>query len=211
MLPLAAYADRLSVRPDETIRFHVANAIGEPVRAEVVRVRCADANPAGPGLCVEPVTTTLEQLSEPSPQTVPHGSYFIADALDGIDSRALTFTCLAFSTLEGKSSQTVAAAYAADGSPVFELVMDAAGRLAFRLGEHEICSTQPLALRRWYAVWCRLDGAEVQIATAPIDRAMGWSSPERTTSRSRTGSSGFKIVDSSKSAPSPRGVQASMP
>ena len=31
MLPIAAYADRLSVRPGETIRFQVANATGRAV------------------------------------------------------------------------------------------------------------------------------------------------------------------------------------
>ena len=50
MMPLAAYADRLSLRPGETIRFHVANATGSPVTPRVVRVVCADANPAGPGI-----------------------------------------------------------------------------------------------------------------------------------------------------------------
>ena len=50
MIPLAAYADRLSVRPGETIRFHVANDTGEEVTARLARVICADANPAGPGI-----------------------------------------------------------------------------------------------------------------------------------------------------------------
>ena len=55
MLPLTGYADRLSVRPGETIRFHLANATGAEIDAKLVRVICADANPAGPGILVEPV------------------------------------------------------------------------------------------------------------------------------------------------------------
>ena len=31
MLPLAGYAERLSARPGQTLRFHVANATGAPV------------------------------------------------------------------------------------------------------------------------------------------------------------------------------------
>ena len=47
MLLLTGYAERLSAREGETLRFHVANATGEPVRAKVVRVVCADANRSG--------------------------------------------------------------------------------------------------------------------------------------------------------------------
>ena len=42
MLPLAAYADRLSVRPGETIRFHAHNATDAPVEGRLVRVLCAE-------------------------------------------------------------------------------------------------------------------------------------------------------------------------
>ena len=55
MLPLAGYAERLSARPGQTLRFHVANATGAPVSARVVRVRCADPNPAIGGVQTEPV------------------------------------------------------------------------------------------------------------------------------------------------------------
>ena len=57
MLPLTGYADRLSVRPGETIRFHLANATGAEVDAKLVRVVCADANPTGPGILLEPVAS----------------------------------------------------------------------------------------------------------------------------------------------------------
>ena len=59
MLPLAAYADRLSVRPGETISFQVANATGQPVTARVVRIISSDANPAGPGLQVEEIDSRI--------------------------------------------------------------------------------------------------------------------------------------------------------
>ena len=48
MLPLTGYADRLSVRPGETIRFHLANATSAEVQAKLVRVICADGNPGRP-------------------------------------------------------------------------------------------------------------------------------------------------------------------
>ena len=74
MLPLAAYADRLSVRPGETIRFHAHNATDAPVEGRLVRVLCADANPAGPGVQLEDIESKPAK-DEPGPQQVPHGSY----------------------------------------------------------------------------------------------------------------------------------------
>ena len=59
MLPIAAYADRLSVRPGETISFKVSSTIEGPYAARLVRIICADANPAGPGLQEEPVAASF--------------------------------------------------------------------------------------------------------------------------------------------------------
>lgn len=86
MLPLAGYAERLSVRPGQTLRFHVANATGAPVSAHVVRVRCADPNPAIGGVQVDPVPLAVTTLAEAGPQGVPIGSYGVlgpAGLLDG--------------------------------------------------------------------------------------------------------------------------------
>jgi N,N-dimethylformamidase len=77
MLPLAGYAERLSARPGETLRFHVANASGARVAASVVRVRCADPNPEIGGVSTEPVAIAVTTLIEPGPQTVPSGSYAV--------------------------------------------------------------------------------------------------------------------------------------
>ena len=63
MMPLAAYADRLSVRPGETIAFHVASDTGKSVAARVVRVVSSDANPAGPGIRIEELDATVTRLA----------------------------------------------------------------------------------------------------------------------------------------------------
>ena len=75
MLPLAGYAESLSARPGQTLRFHVANATAHPVKAQVVRVICADPNPEIGGVSVEPVSVAVRVINEPGPQPVPLGSY----------------------------------------------------------------------------------------------------------------------------------------
>jgi len=88
-VPLAGYASRLSVRPGEAIEFHVSNATGsEQVAARVVKVICADANPAGPGVMLEEdfegsAVGALAVLQQPGSYAVPRGSYARIPALEG--------------------------------------------------------------------------------------------------------------------------------
>ena len=99
MLSLAAYADRLSVRPGETVAFRVANATGQPVTARVVRVISSDANPAGPGIQVEEVDAPISSVAEPGPSKVPNGSYAIVGDLDAwLSGGSFTLSCRAYPT-----------------------------------------------------------------------------------------------------------------
>src|SRR3954468_2668595 len=88
MTPLAGYADRLSVRPGETIRFHVSNRTGAEVAPpSIVRVISADVNPAGPGVRRDAVDATVRQIAHCVPQSVAPGSYALANlgaALEGL-------------------------------------------------------------------------------------------------------------------------------
>jgi N,N-dimethylformamidase len=80
MIPLAGYADRLSVRPGETIRFHVSNGTGTAVTSpSIVRVISADANPAGPGIRTVAVDATVRSIAPCVPQSVMPGSYAVAN------------------------------------------------------------------------------------------------------------------------------------
>ena len=82
MLPLAGYADRLSVRPGETISFHVANATDAATTARVVRVLSADPNPVGGGVQTAAIPADgLRVVSAPAAQTTPRGSYAVVEPI----------------------------------------------------------------------------------------------------------------------------------
>ena len=51
-VPLAAYTNRLSGRPGDTLHFYVSSIHDGPITAKLTRCICADPNPAGPG-CIE--------------------------------------------------------------------------------------------------------------------------------------------------------------
>ena len=82
-MKLAAYANRLSVRPGEVIQFHVASATGAPVATRVVHVACADPNPAIGGVRTQDVRVQVDEVRAPSAERVPRGSYALVGGLGG--------------------------------------------------------------------------------------------------------------------------------
>lgn len=177
MLPLAGYAERLSARPGETLRFHVANATGAPVRAEVVRVLCADPNPAIGGVRTEPTAVTVRTLAEPAPQGVPIGSYGVLPtghwpAPEGELSVAIrvqpTVALTRRQVILGWHDDATA------GTGRLELALTPTRTLALRLsttgGELNLETTEPLALRAWSAVTLSIDGRRgtASLSSTPI-------------------------------------------
>ena len=75
MIPLIGYADRLSVRPGETIEFKVSSQDPAPFAASLVRIVCADPNPAGPGIQEVPVAADFAGSYPSRAQAVAPGSY----------------------------------------------------------------------------------------------------------------------------------------
>lgn len=162
MLPLAAYADRLSVRPGETIAFQVANATGEPVTARVVRVITSDANPAGPGIQVEEVDSSPTKLTEPGPGRSPQGSYAVVDGLDRWFSGAsFTLTCRVFPTHVDGRRQALMTRMDEAGRRGFALMIDSDGyplaSMSTAGGLVDVRTAQAVKERRWYSVWLRFD------------------------------------------------------
>lgn len=153
MLPLAGYAERLSARPGETLRFHVANATGVPVEARVVRVKCADPNPAIGGVDVEAVAIGVTTLAEPGPQTVPSGSWAVlgpAGLLKGM--RDARFTVRILPTLQRSRDQAILSCRDDAGRGLaLELTpaMTLRARVGTAAGEVALETEAPLALDAW--------------------------------------------------------------
>jgi N,N-dimethylformamidase len=164
MLLLTGYAERLSAREGETLRFHVANATGEPVRAKVVRVVCADPNPQIGGVVTEPVPLAVSTLVEPGPQVVPSGSY----AVVGISGLPLpvedcTFTIRLHPTLK-MSRRQVVLSWLDERGRGLELELTPAltlrGRIGIGSGEATVESRGPVPLNAWSTVTLTVDSTE---------------------------------------------------
>lgn len=174
MLPLAGYAERLSARPGETLRFHVANATGAPVEARVVRVKCADPNPAIGGVDLEPVAIAVTALSEPGPRAVPSGSRAIlgpAGLLKGM--RACRATLRIQPTLRLPRDQAILHCRDEAGRGI-ALELTPAMRLRARVGttagEVAVETDAPVALDAWTEVVLAVDADRRALAltVAPV-------------------------------------------
>jgi N,N-dimethylformamidase len=178
MLPLTGYAERLSARPGQTLRFHVANATGARVEASVVRVVCADANPAIGGIKTEAVAIDVTTLAEPVPQSVPLGSYAVvgpAGLLHQVSD--CTFSLRIHPTLALARRQVIMSCRDDDGRGI-ELELTPALRLRASIGtdagQATVETEAPLSLHAWTSVTLTVDSANKQLtltASPQADRA----------------------------------------
>ena len=163
MLPLTGYADRLSVRPEETIRFHLVNSTGADVHARLVRVICADGNPAGPGLILEPVDAVPVARAPAKPERSPQGSYArIKDPRRCFGTGSFSVTCLVYPTRLAGARQAIVSRCDDAAPSGFVLALDERGRLCASIGDGasmpDVAVTSgALGEREWHAVWLVVD------------------------------------------------------
>jgi N,N-dimethylformamidase len=195
MMPLAGYADRLSVRPGETVAFKLANATGQPVSVRLVRVVGADANPAGPGIDLRPLDQVPVEVAAPGPQSAHQGSYGRVD-LGSRGTGLSSLTMLATIKITGSP---------ADGRAILSLLeplaggiglsVDRRGRLAVAVGVpspggegvswRTIETPTPLERDVWHRVWVSFERktGDVVIGSLKVDAGKAAGTARVTTAR----------------------------
>ena len=158
MPEILGYADRMAIRPGESIEFKVSCETGTArFRAEILRLRCGDDRPDGPGLSTPPVDADVNRDYPGRRQAIDAGSYIVvpsAPAFDALESFALA--TLLWPTLPGGGPQTVMGRWEDDiaASSGYALGLDAAGVPVLILGREgrrwQLGGTVPLEARRWY-------------------------------------------------------------
>ncbi len=179
MIPLTGYGDRLSARPGETIAFKVSSSSTEPYAARLVRIVCADPNPAGPGRIEETVDASFAGTYPSHVQPFYPGSYartLSDDPLPPLDS----FTAIAtiWPTTPAKGEQAILAHWNAAASAGFALMIGVAGDLTARVGTADGTAEVGLGIvlreRQWYRVWASYDAISRTLAVGqtPIANAL---------------------------------------
>jgi N,N-dimethylformamidase len=175
MLPLAGYANRLSVRPGEAIEFKVSSRSSAPYSARLVRVVCSDPNPAGPGMREEPVASSIEATYPSRDQPVHLGSYARVETSHDLGAAGqITFVATVWPTTpETGRRQGVLSAYDPNVRVGFALAIGEDGSAEALLGATRVKTRVPCARRAWYRLWATYDGQARLLRVGQVALARG--------------------------------------
>lgn len=137
---LIGYTDRWSVAPGERIRL-MASSSASPITVRLVRLRHGDPNPAGPGLCTEPVPSPVDGAYPGSPQTTQSGSFAV---LDATPAEASALSVWVWTRLPARGRRQVLLARG-----LLELFLDAEGLPSIRFGEVCLSAQRPIRRESW--------------------------------------------------------------
>ncbi len=144
MIPLIAYTDRFSVRAGGAIALKASTSHPE-YRADLVRIRSADPNPAGPGMRFEDVQAAFAGSYKGRVQAAASGSHAVID-MSGLPlGRHWTLSLRVQPWLLDGSPQAVL------GWEGVSLHITRDG-LTLRFGEHTLQQDCAFLERRWYQI-----------------------------------------------------------
>ena len=176
MIPLIGYTDRLSIRPGQTIAFKVSSQGPDPVEARLLRVICADPNPAGPGILEQPVPAHCAGSYPSRVQPIYAGSYGrIADPAPLRSLANVTFVATIWPTTPNTGEQGILSHFDPATGTGLALAIGRDGSATAILGRGSgtavrISAGQALKTRTWYRVWASLDrtNGRVRVGQAPV-------------------------------------------
>ena len=156
MLQIIGYADRMAVRPGETVEFKVSCEAGATrYRVQILRLICGDDRPEGPGFKAQPVEAGVNGDYPGRRQPIRAGSCVIvppAPALDRLESFTLGANIWP-TTPEAGEEQILIGRRRGDAG--FALVIGPAGDLGLRIGNQLFATGKALRARQWYAAEAR--------------------------------------------------------
>ena len=142
------YSDRLSVRPGDTICFHISNETNQNVSARLTRSISADPNPAGMGI----VETNCDALFPPQDFNIGKQEFFpgsfarTASALRQHITDHISLSVTVMPTHLTGADQTILSI------GMLWLGIDAKGQFNLQYGKDSIASQHPLHIGKWHKI-----------------------------------------------------------
>ena len=179
MRRLLGYADRISVKPGETINFKVSSEDEGAFHLDILRIRCGDDTPDGPGLKETPVEARVNGDYPARFQKTQVGSFVSVDHPRKLTPESFTLQAMVWPTLIGKEEeQTIMGSWHAGHRRGYALgVID--GRLTLTIGDgnriETLVSSAGMHERHWYFVAATFDSAtgEATLIQEPLVRYAG--------------------------------------
>ncbi|WBV45194.1 N,N-dimethylformamidase beta subunit family domain-containing protein [Pseudoroseomonas cervicalis] len=179
------YAWPMIVSPGEEIGFHLSSATLPQAEAALLRVRCADPDPDGPGLQLHPMNSAIDGVVALREQKLHPGSWAeIPDApalgaLQGLSAAAFLWPTAPGLAYAGETQQTVLAQWCDARGEGWRLGLDAEGRPEFVVaaaGETwRVTGERPLLEREWVLLGGVWDAAarRLRLVLRSLDRQGG--------------------------------------
>ena len=134
MRRLLGYADKISVQPGETINFKVSSEDEGTFHLDILRIRCGDGTPAGPGRKETPVEARVNGDYPARFQKTQVGSFVAIDHPRKLALESFTLQAMVWPTLIEKAEQTIMGSWHAGHRRGYALgVIN--GRLTLRIGD----------------------------------------------------------------------------
>jgi N,N-dimethylformamidase len=162
---LMGYADRLSARPGEAIRFKVSAKDLATYRADIVRLYCASDDPAGPGFREARVNSPVSGAYSGRSQPIHAGSCAVVPENERTARIAsLTVQAYIWPTLPGRGPQAILGTWSQGLGAGFALVLEDDGSLGLKLGARSgafvsVSTGVPVPARAWSFVAATYDAA----------------------------------------------------
>ena len=157
-LPVTGYLDRFAHRPGESFTAFVSQRRAGRCRARLLRVICADPNPAGPGLRMDDMSAVFDHAFDGRRQEVRLGSYGITAALPPRDGGApCTWTVLVHTAAPHLPATLLSEEAAATRVRLRLTAQGGAASLVWDGGSLEVATGQPLLARIWYRLTLSAD------------------------------------------------------
>ena len=146
------YPDEWSVRPGQTVRFHMSGAGAESVDAQLVKLIHGDTHPGGPGFREVEVSSRIDGPYPLSEQPTQYGSYArIPDARRVLPSPGAAVGLFAMvCAFEREADQPLVSAW--DAGEGLALVLEPGLRPAFWVTGQRVAAESGLVAGVWYAV-----------------------------------------------------------
>lgn len=180
-MKLTGYSDVWTVRPGDSIGFHVHSEAGG-IEAHLVRLLHGDENPRGPGFVEQEVESPANGSYAAGPQAIFPGSFARLDsATPLLEPADFAIEVWLWPTLPGTGTQGLLSWRAAETPHGLALAIDATGHAVALSGSTVLVrSREALAVRAWVCLTLTARDGRLSLRVAPRDFSPRYAVPDVT-------------------------------
>jgi len=178
MRQLLGYSNEISLEPGQSVDFKVSSELKGTFHLDIVRIRCGDDTPEGPGLKETVIEASVNGDYPARYQWTQVGSYVELTRPERFALESFTLQAFIWPTMPDKADQTIMGAFNGAGKSGYALVIEN-GEAALKIGDgstvETLASGVALDDRRWCFVAATFDAATgaMTVIQEPVIRYAG--------------------------------------